>query len=547
MRKCVIGIDFGTLSARAVLIDAISGDQLAESTLEYRHAVIESELPTGKKIGAGFALQDPEDYLEVLRTVFRKVLSDSGVSKKEVLGLGVDFTTCSLMPTDEKLIPLSFKEEFKDEPHAYAKLWKHPSAQAEADEITALAKKRGEGWLNIYGGKISNQFALPKILETLRKAPTVYDAAKRFIECGDWITSVLTGNENHALAFAGYKACWNEESGYPSDEFMTELDPRLHGIVGTKLSEKISPASEIAGRISEYGAELTGLEAGTPVALAVPDAHAALPALNVTEDGDMLFVIGTSTCHIVNSKEKKTVNGIFGYVKDGIIPGCYTYEAGQCATGDIFDWFTKNYLPSRYEDEAKERGMSVHALLREKAAKLRPGESGLIALDWVGGNRCVLADADLRGMILGMSLRTLPEEIYRAWIEATAFGSKIIVDNYENSGLKVKSICAAGGIAVKDPMLMQIYADVLDKSIRVASSTQAGALGSAMYASVAAGIYENVTVAAKKLSPPSTVSYSPIKENVQIYRALFEEYKTLHDYFGRGENNVMKRLTNNKY
>ena len=542
MKKCVIGIDFGTLSGRAVLIDTENGKQLAESTLEYPHAVIDTTLPSGLKLGEGFALQAPEDYIEVLKTVIPNVMKSSGISAKEVVGVGVDFTTCTIIPTDENLTPLSFKEEFKNEPYAYARLWKHPSAQEEADEITELAKRRGEKWIKRYGGKLSNQFALPKILETLRKAPLVYDAAKRFIEGGDFITYILTGEEKHAQAFVGYKACWNEESGYPSDDFMCELDPRLSGIFGTKLSDKISPVSEIAGRVCNYGAELTGLEVGTPVALAVPDAHCALPALNVTDEDEMLLVLGTSACQIINSKIKYDVEGIFGYVKDGIYPGYYTYEAGQCSTGDIFSWFVKNYIPSGYENEAKARGISIHKLLREKAERLSPGESGLIALDWVGGNRNVLSDSDLRGMILGMSLHTKPEEIYRAWIEATAFGAKIIMENYENSGLIIKKICAAGGIAVKDPFLMQIYADVLEKNIRVAATTQAAALGSAIYASVAAGIFKNAIVAAKKLAPPSTVSYTPKKENSEIYRKLYEEYKILHDYFGRGQNEVMKRL-----
>lgn len=296
-----------------------------------------------------------------------------------------------------------------------------------------------------------------------------------------------------------------------------------------------------AGYINESGAALTGLNIGTPVSLPMIDAHAAMPALNITDDGDLMLIVGTSSCHILNSKEVKSVEGICGYVKDGVVPGLYTYEAGQAGVGDIFDWFVKNCVPAGYAEEAREKGISIHKLLREKASKLSVGESGLLALDWWNGNRSVLVNSNLTGMILGMTLGTKPEEIYRALIEATAFGLKVIVEQYENSGISINSICAAGGIAQKDEMMMQIYADVLDREIRIAGSTQAGALGSAIYASVAAGAYADLKAAAEKLSKPDAKTYAPIAENAMAYKRLYGEYKTLHDYFGK-ENKVMERL-----
>lgn len=541
MSRYVIGIDYGTLSGRCVLVDVNSGEEIAESVLNYAHAVMDETLPNGEKLPSSFALQHPEDYLDVLRTTVPDVLSKAGVGAEDIIGLGIDFTACTVLPMDEKGTPLCMKDEFKDNKHSYVKLWKHHAAQPEADEINELAAKRGEPWLPIYGGKVSCEWALPKILETLRKAPEVYDNTYRFIEAADWLSLMLTGEETHSAPFAGYKGLWNAETGYPSNDFMTALDPRLDGIVGTKLSEKVLGMDKKAGYINESGAALTGLNIGTPVSLPMIDAHAAMPALNITDDGDLMLIVGTSSCHILNSKEVKSVEGICGYVKDGVVPGLYTYEAGQAGVGDIFDWFVKNCVPAGYAEEAREKGISIHKLLREKASKLSVGESGLLALDWWNGNRSVLVNSNLTGMILGMTLGTKPEEIYRALIEATAFGLKVIVEQYENSGISINSICAAGGIAQKDEMMMQIYADVLDREIRIAGSTQAGALGSAIYASVAAGAYADLKAAAEKLSKPDAKTYAPIAENAMAYKRLYGEYKTLHDYFGK-ENKVMERL-----
>ena len=542
MAKYVIGIDYGTLSGRTVLVNVETGEEVAEATLSYAHAVMDETLPNGQKLPANYALQHPNDYLEVLRSTVPSVLAQANIKANEVVGLGIDFTACTVLPIDKEGTPLCMKKEYENEPHAYVKLWKHHAAQPEADEITALAAKRNEPWLPIYGGKISSEWALPKILEVLREAPEIYENADRFLEAADWLSLMLTDTETHSAAFAGYKALWNAETGYPNDAFMTALDERLHGIVGTKLSENVLGMDKIAGTMSTRGASITGLPVGIPVALPMIDAHAAMPALGITGDGDLMMIMGTSTCHILNSIQGKNVEGICGYVKDGVIPGCYTYEAGQAAVGDSFDWFVKNCVPASYTDEAKERGINIHKLLREKASKLNVGESGLLALDWFNGNRSILVNANLTGLILGMTLQTKPEEIYRALIEATAYGTLVIVEQYEQNGIALNSICAAGGIAQKDEMMMQIYADVLGREIRIAASTQAGALGSAIYASVAAGIYSDVKTAAEKLAKPDLKVYKPNEENHKAYSKLYTEYKKLHDYFGMGGNNVMLNI-----
>ncbi len=541
MKQYVIGIDFGTLSGRCVLLDTVSGKELAESVLAYPHGVMVEELPSGKRLPSLFALQHPEDYLLVLRTTIRDVLQKSGVTPEEVAGLGIDFTACTVLPIDKDGTPLCMTARFADEPHAYVKLWKHHAAQPMADRINELAEKRNEKWLPLYGGKISSEWAFSKILETVEEAPAVFEATDRFIEAGDWLSLVLTGEETHSAVFAGYKWIWNAEDGYPSNDFLKALHPALDGIVGTKVSNKVLGIEETAGILNEKGAKLTGLAVGTTLALPMIDAHAAMPALGIAGAGELMMIVGTSTCHILNASENVPANGVCGCVKNGVIPGLYTYEAGQSAVGDIFDWYVSGHVPASYTEEAAKQGISIHKLLREKASLLTPGESGLLALDWLGGNRSTLMDAELTGLLLGMTLQTKPEEIYRAWLESTAYGTRAILDVFTKNGIEVKRVVAAGGIAQKDDLMMQIYADVIGTDIHIAGSSQAGARGSAIYAATAAGLYETLADAVSALAIPDSRTYHPNPEHVEKYQALYAEYQTLYQYFGK-ENLVMKRL-----
>ena len=542
MKKYVIGVDFGTLSGRALLVDAISGEALAESVYEYRHGVMDKCLPDGTALAPQTALQHPKDYLDVLSITVPAVLEQAGVSREEVAGLAIDFTTCTMLPLGADGMPLCFNEKYKSAPNAYVKLWKHHASQPQAQRITDIAVERGEKWLSIYGGKISPEWMMPKVLQILEESPEIYDDTLRFSEAGDWLSYVLTGEVSCATGFAGFKALWNSEDGYPSNDFFCALDKRMDGIIGSKICDRVLPADEIAGRLSAQGAALIGLDEGTPLALPMLDAEAAMPALGVCEDGQMLLILGTSGVYLTSSTKKAQTEGICGYVKDGVYKGYYTYEAGQASFGDAFDWFVKNLVPEHYCAEAREKGISVHKLLREKAQKQSIGEHGLVALDWFNGNRSVIADSSLSGMILGMTLSTKPEDIYRAIIEATAFGGRMIIDTYEKNGIKVDSICASGGIALKDEMLMQIFADVTGRSISVSGTTQAAALGSAIRAAVVGGVYGTIGEAIKVMSADMIRTYEPIPENVKAYEKLYEEYKILHDYFGRGGNNVMKRI-----
>ena len=408
--------------------------------------------------------------------------------------------------------------------------------------MTEIAKARGEAFLNVCGGKMSPEWALPKIYETLCRDEEIFHAAASFCEAGEWLTSTLTGERVRAAGFAGYKFNWTKAGGFPSDEYLRAVDERLGGLVGTKLEANVRSVDQTAGRLTARGAELTGLCEGTPVALPMLDAEAAMPALNVTEPGDGLLVLGTSGVLLLHDPAVKSVSGICGLVQDGVIPGLCTYEAGQAGFGDCFEWFSHNCVPAHYTEAAKKEGKNIHAYLRERASKLRVGESGLLALDWFNGNRSILQDAELSGMILGMHIGTLPEEIYRALIEATAFGMRRILENYEEHGIVLRSLGAAGGIAQKDEMLMQIYADVLQRRVDVFGTDQAGALGSAIYAAVAGGLFESVKEAAAALSVGPVRCYEPDETRAKAYNRLYEEYCRLYTYFGQGGNDVMRNL-----
>ena len=486
MAKYAIGVDFGTLSGRALLVDVKTGEELATSVLDYPHSVMDEELPSGKKLGADWALQDPQDYLDVLKTTIPDVIKQSGVNAEDIIGLGLDFTACTVMPVKKDGTPLCFIDKFKDEPHAYVKLWKHHAAQAQATKLNEIAEKMNQDWLKLYGGKISSEWAIPKLWQILDEAPEIYDEADRFIEAADWIVWQMCGHEIRNSCCAGYKGMWNKKNGYPSDEFFKALDPRMEHVIDEKFSRDILPLGSKAGEVTAEFAAMTGLKEGTAVAVPIIDAHVFVPAVGITKPGEMLAIMGTSTCHMLLSEEEIPVPGISGVVADGILPGLYAYEAGQCCVGDHFQWFIDNCLPKSYYDEAEKQGVNIHKFLRQKCEQKKPGESGLVALDWWNGVRSVLVDADLSGMILGMTLRTKPEDIYRALIEATAYGTRMIIDVFRENGVDVNSFYAAGGISQKDPMTMQIYADVINMPIKIADCEQGGALGSAIYGACAA-------------------------------------------------------------
>nr|WP_145163492.1 ribulokinase [Paenibacillus terrae] len=546
-KKYTIGVDYGTQSGRAVLVDLSNGHEIADHVTPYPHHVIDERLPgSGIKLEYDWALQHPDDYLEVLRTSVPAVVRESGVNPEDIIGIGIDFTACTMLPVDEAGEPLCFQAELADQPHSWVKLWKHHAAQPEADKINRIAEERGEAFLARYGGKISSEWMIAKIWQILDEAPDIYEKTNMFLEATDWVISQMTGNIVRNSCTAGYKAIWHKRDGYPSKEYFKALDPRLEHLTDTKLRGEVIPLGSNAGGLQPAMAEMMGLKPGIAVAAGNVDAHAAVPAVGVVTPGKLVMAMGTSICHMVLGTEEKEVEGMCGVVEDGIIPGLFGYEAGQSAVGDIFEWYVEESLPAYVKEAASKEGLSVHQWLEREASTYKPGQSGLLALDWWNGNRSVLVDTDLTGMILGMTLLTKPQEVYRALLEATAFGTRKIVDAFQESGVNVDALYACGGLPQKNRLLMQIYADVTKREIFVADSKQTPALGAAIFAAVAAGKeaggYDDVVTAAQQMARVKEETFKPIPENVEVYEKLYQEYNLLHDYFGRGENDVMKRL-----
>lgn len=546
LAKYTIGVDYGSQSGRAVLVDVKSGKEVATAVKEYTHGVMDEFLPDGiTKLKNDWALQHPNDYLEVLQKTIPTILKESGISPNDVIGVAIDFTASTILPIRADGTPLCTEEAFVGNPHSYVKLWKHHAAQEEANRLNEIAEERGEDFLQRYGGKISSEWMVPKVWQILNEAPEIYEAADQFIEATDWLTSQLTGEIKRNSCTAGYKAIWSKQAGYPSNEFFAALDPRLENIVEDKLSNEIFSIGTKAGEITDKAAELTGLNPGTAVAVGNIDAHVSIPAVGITEPGKLLMIMGTSTCHILLGEEERIVPGMCGVVEDGVIPGYMGYEAGQSCVGDHFEWFIDNCVPGSYFDEANEQGINIHELLTEKASRLQVGESGLLALDWWNGNRSTLVDVDLTGVLIGATLLTKPEEVYRALIEATAYGTRIIVETFRKNGVPVNEVYACGGIAEKNALMMQIYSDVLNMEIKISASSQTPALGSAMFGAVAAGEgrggYNSIEEAAEAMARVNDETYMPTLKNVEVYEQLYLEYEKLYEYFGR-ENNVMKTL-----
>ncbi len=544
MSKYAIGIDYGTLSARVIIAEIETGREVGTAVYAYSHAVMDEALPDGTRLKPDWALQHPDDYITALTQAVPEAVKASGVDKNDIIGIGIDFTACTVLPIDANGNAMC--DKYPSNPHAYVKLWKHHAAQDLANRLNEIAEAMGESWLQRYGGKISSEWMIPKIWQMVEEDPELFDETDRFMEAGDWVVLQMTGSEARNSCMAGYKAIWNKKEGYPSKEFFKACHPKLENIVDEKLSRNIYPIGSKAGELTSEMAEKMGLNAGIAVAVSNVDAHVSLPPAGLTKSGQMLMIMGTSTCHIMLGDEERIVPGMCGVVEDGVIPGLMGYEAGQSCVGDHFNWFVDNCFPEKYAKAAAALNMDAHQYLTMLAEKQLPGEHGLLALDWWNGNRSVLVDVDLTGLLLGMTLLTKPEDIYRALIEATAYGTRVIIDTFEKSGVEIRELYACGGISHKNPFLMQLYSDVLKREIRIARSTQTPALGSAMFGAVAAGKknggFDSIDEAASVMGGTLPTVYRPNPANSSIYDKLYAEYRRLHDYFGRGGSNVMKRL-----
>jgi L-ribulokinase len=518
-----------------------SGSATGRSWAPYEHGVLSETLPGGTgRLGADWALQVPQDYVDVLRQAVPAAVAAAGIDPSRVIGIGTDFTACTVLPTLEDGTPLCELPELAGRPHAYVKLWKHHAAQPQADRINDLAGKRAESWLGRYGGKISSEWEFAKALQVLEEDPDTYARMRFWVEAADWIVWQLTGSYIRNTCTAGYKGIL-QDGHYPDPDFLRELNPGFAAFVTDKLEHPLGELGAPAGRLSATAAGWTGLPEGITVAVGNVDAHVTAAAADALRPGQMVAIMGTSTCHIMNGETVREIPGMCGVVDGGIVSGAWGYEAGQSGVGDILGHFVDTSVPAPYAKAAADRGVSVHEYLTELASRQRPGEHGLVALDWHSGNRSVLVDHDLSGVLLGLTLATRPEDVYRALIEATAFGTRIIVEAFATAGVPVTEFIVTGGL-VKNRFLMQVYSDVLQLPLSVVDSDQGPALGSAIHAAVAAGAYPDVPAAAAVMGRVTHRVYTPDPVAGAVYDRLYAAYHRLHDHFGRGGDDVMHEL-----
>jgi L-ribulokinase len=538
-RAYAIGVDFGTESGRAVLLDLRSGEELAARVVPYPHGVIDRELPSsGEELPPDWALQDPEDWTKVIQTAVPAVVSEAGVEASEVVGIGIDVTSCTVLPVSGDGIPVCTLERWREHRHAWPKLWKHHAAQPVADRLNEVAMERGEDFLARYGGRISSEWYFPKLIELWLEDRECYDGADGFIEATDWIVWWLTGVERRQSCTAGYKALWSPDEGLPSTEFFSAAYPGFDR-PAEKLGESFSALGTCAGTLRPELATQLGLPESVAVAVGNVDSFVSMPGAGVEQPGSYVIVIGTSICDMIVDHREIRLPGITGVVKDGILPGLYGYEAGQVAVGDMLAWFVESFAP----------GEGSYTALEQAAAKLRPGETGLVALDWWNGNRSILADADLTGVLCGLTLHSTKDEIYRALLESIAFGNRRVMENFDQHGLELTEIVACGGIAERSPLMMQLLADTSGRPVHVPASGEIPARGSALFGAVAAGYFEDIGTAIEAMRPQAARTYTPEPAAKAVYDQVYEIYRGLYEMLGRSQAELLhglKRIRTNE-
>lgn len=524
-----LGFDFGTQSVRVLLVDVNSGRIARQATSDYPHGVITQSLPTGgAPLPPDYALQHPRDWLDALAVACRSAVSQARVPISSIVGIGVDFTSCTMLPAKNDGTPLCLIDPFQTIPLAWPKLWKHQGAKTQADRINQVARERKEPWLQRYGGSIGPEWFFPKVLETLDAQPVAYEAADVWIEAGDWLVWQLIAGPypdctaekiTRSTCQAGYKAMWNSKSGFPSSSYFAAVHPKLADVVTAKLPGTMLAPGQRAGELTEAAASLLGLRAGIPVSAAIIDVHAGVLGAGVAEADTLVMILGTSACHMLNSKTEKLVPGVAGIVEDGILPGFFGYESGQVSVGDALAWLAQ--ITGRSHDE-----------LSRHASKLSPGSGGVMALDWLNGCCTPLMDGRLSGAFIGLTLDTRPEQLYRALLESTAFGVRWIADTLRDAGVQVKKFVAGGGLPGKSPLLMQIYADVLGEEISLAQSDEPVALGAAILGAIVAGEtatgHPNLPSAIHAMARQrADLIYRPQGQSRELYDNLYHLYRTL--------------------
>jgi L-ribulokinase len=553
MKRFALGLDFGTNSVRALLVDVDNGNELSTSIFKYETGqngiILDPDNPH-------LARQHPLDYLKGLEMSVKKALgeakkADADFEPTQVIGIGIDTTGSTPLPVDREGIPLCFKEGFKDNPNAHAWLWKDHTSTEESALITELAAREHPEYLAKCGGTYSSEWFFSKIFHCLRTDSDVFGAAYSWVECCDYVPAVITGTSRpeqmkRSRCAAGHKAMFSDKwGGLPSKEFLARLDPRLREL-RDRLYDRSFTSDRTAGLLTQEWAERLGLPSGLPIAVGAFDAHLGAVGSGVAP-GKLVKIIGTSTCDIAvwpGDEPLADIPGVCGIVDGSVLPRCYGIEAGQSAVGDIFNWFVQYIQPGGVDKGS-------HEALTKAAERIKPGQSGLLALDWNNGNRTILVDQRLTGMLIGQTLHTRPEEIYRVLIEATAFGALTIINRIEEYGIKISEVINCGGIAEKNPLIMQIYADVLGREMKVARSAQTCALGSAIAGAVVAGKkdggYADFPEAQSVMCGIKDIFYAPDPRHHRVYRELYGLYSQLHDAFGRKEwsgqlYNVMKDL-----
>lgn len=542
-KLCTIGLDFGSLSCRGVLVCASDGEILVESEYEYPHGVMSTTLPDGTALPPQWALQSPDDYLSAMENTLLALSAEADKLDCKIVSIGIDTTASTVIPVNEKLEALCTEKNFAARPNAWPKMWKHHAAKEEAVALTEAARKLGYSVLSNYGGTIGAEFYLPKVLQVYNEDPEVFSATYAFLELGDWLTSLLVGEKVRSAAYLSCKAMWDKDAGYPSSDLFDEIqkglsEPMLSKLIGNG-EWRVAWPGECAGELCSSAAAKLGLTPSIKLSAPQMDGYAGLPGCGIYQAGKLMMAVGTSTSFILLSNTAQPVKDVCASVNGSVLPGFMCHAAGQPCTGDMFRWFIENQVPEAYTIAS---AGDIHGYLTSLAEKIPASNSKLIALDWWNGNKSCLNNSCLSGVLVGLTLSTKPEHIYRALLESAAFGARIIAENFEHQGVAIDKVVASGGISLKNPLLMQIYADILQKPVSVCSAPQAAALGSAIYAASAAGLYPDVIQASKAMGAGELKLYTPRQDNVEHYNALYEEYKALYDYFGRKNPQIMYGL-----
>jgi len=524
--RIALGLDFGTESVRALLVD-LRGREIGSAVAKYHHGQITETLPgSTTKLPPRYALQHPQDWIDSAAKAVRIALRTAKVSGDSIIGIGVDFTSCTMLPTRRDGTPLCLVEKFTREPLAWPKLWKHHGAQAQTDRINQVARERNEPFLQRYGGTIGLEWFFPKMLETLEKSPRVFAAAEVWLEAGDWFVWQLVGGAAETLprstCQAGYKGMWSATDGYPSEDLLRAVHPKFGHVAIDKMPGRLLAPGVAAGGLTPVMAKKLGLRAGVPVSAAIIDAHAGVPGAGAAEPGTLVMVMGTSSCHMLNAAEERFVPGVAGIVRDGILPGMVGYETGQAAVGDAFDWLRRL------------TGQRDFTKLSREAAALPPGADGVLCLDWMNGCRTPLMNGSLTGAFTGLTLHHTPAHLYRALLEASAFGVRWIVELLREHGVPVKKFVATGGLPHHNPLVVKVYADVLGAPVAVHPCKHGPALGAAILGALAADAFASPAAAIRAMA---TAKAAPVVKpsacHRRAYDTLYRQYRELASHLSQ--------------